>query len=58
MVVGCGIGCDHGQMWWNDATFMQKVEHAKCDAMLCKTDVVRSEMWRGVHGTWRYVVRL
>ena len=17
MVVGCGIGCDHGQMWWN-----------------------------------------
>ena len=19
MVVGCGIGCDHSQMWWNDA---------------------------------------
>ena len=35
MVVGCGIGCDHSQMWWNDAT-MQDVEwHVKCGAM-CK----------------------
>ena len=57
-VVGCG-SCDHGQMWWNDA-IMQDV--TKCGAMLsCETVAVRcimwqymrSEMWRGVHGTSR-----
>ena len=25
VIEGCGIGCDHGQMWWNDA-IMQDVE--------------------------------
>ena len=26
MVVGCGIGCDHGQMWWDDAVMQDAVQ--------------------------------
>ena len=48
MLVGCGVGRDHGQMWRNDA-IMHDVEHVKCGAaMLCK-------MWcdmRDVASTW------
>ena len=30
MVVGCGTGCDHGQMsWWNDAI----MQDAECGVM-------------------------
>ena len=40
MVVGCGIGCDHGQMWWNDAVMQ--------DAVLCcvKCGVLRDVVVR------------
>ena len=27
---GCGIGCDHGQIWSNDVASMQAVEYVKC----------------------------
>ena len=35
MVVGCGIGCDHGQMRWNDA-IMHVERPVKCGAMWCR----------------------
>ena len=28
-VLGCGIGCDHGQMWWNGAMSLS----VKCGVM-------------------------
>ena len=45
MVVGCGIGCDHGQMWWNDAIMQDMERHVKFGATLCLENVVRCEMW-------------
>ena len=37
---GCGIGCDHGQMWWNDAITQDTERHVKCGAMLRLENVV------------------
>ena len=30
MVARCGIGCDHGQMWRNDAIMQDMERHVKC----------------------------
>ena len=35
MVARCGIGCDHGQMWWNDAIMQDAVQLCKVSALWC-----------------------
>ena len=50
MVVGCGIGCDHSQMWWNDAVMQDAVQlccviKTWCDAEM----VVQCIMWPVYH---------
>ena len=45
MVVGCVTGCDHGQMWWNDATMQDVERHVKCGATV-KCGVMRDVVGR------------
>ena len=68
MVGGCGIGCDHGQMWWNAKC--GACEMPRC-AVLCKMwceagcsgvmrpiyGAIRNVAWSTWIGMWRYVVR-
>ena len=52
MVVGCGIGGIHGQMWWNDATMQDVEKRVKCGATLCKMCDARCGVMHNVANIW------
>ena len=68
MLVGCGIGCDHGQMWWNDAITQDNGAacEMRCNVVLKMWCDVRcggamhdvANIWCDLKLMWRYVVRL
>ena len=47
MVARCGIGCDHGQMWLNDAIMQDAVQLCKVSALWCDC-IMWPNIWCGL----------